>query len=131
MQKRPTKAHVPVSAHLLSGTSLASPKKNSECYQDHNCILTFIVWVAKGHRVLIVQKQDGSNVLTARAPVTSLLIQGRGRSVQPSLWADGGRPPSSLEGRSPVPCRGLVLSSRSHGAVLSHNLTDSDMKKVL
>lgn len=131
MHKRPTQADVPVSAHLLPGTSLASPKKNSESYQDRNCILTFIVWVAKGHWVSTVQKQDGNNVLATGVPVTSLLIHGRGRSVRPSLRADGGCPLSRLKGRSLVLCCRLALSSRSRGAVLSHNLTDSDMKKVL
>lgn len=74
MYKIPMKSDVSLSAHLLSSTSLASPKKNSKSYQDQNCILTFIVWVAKGHWVSIVQKQDGNNVLTIGVPMTSLLI---------------------------------------------------------
>lgn len=78
MHKMPMKSDVSLSAHLLSGTSLASPKKNSKSYQDQNCILTFIVWVAKGHWVLIVQKQDGNNVLAIGAPMTSLLIYRHG-----------------------------------------------------
>lgn len=78
MHKMPMKSDVSPSAHLLSGTSFASPKKNRKSYQDQNCILTFIVWVAKGHWVLIVQKQDGNNVLAIGAPMTSLLIYGRG-----------------------------------------------------
>lgn len=34
--------------------------------------------VAKGHWALIVQKQDGNNVLAIGAPMTSLLIYRRG-----------------------------------------------------
>lgn len=73
---------VSLSAHhfFFFGTSWASPKKNSKSYQDQNCILTFIVRVAKGHWILIVQivqKQDGNNVLAIGAPMTSLLIYRR------------------------------------------------------
>lgn len=61
-------------AILNPGLSSAPPKKNSKSYQDPNCILTFIVWIAKGHWVCIVQKQDGNNVPTIGAPMTSLLL---------------------------------------------------------
>jgi hypothetical protein len=65
---------VSLSANPLSSTSTASPKKNSKSYQDENCLLTFIVPVAKGHWVSIVQKQEGSNVFAIGAHMTSLLI---------------------------------------------------------
>lgn len=96
------KSDVSLSTHLLSGTSPASPKKNSKSYQDQNCILTFIVWVAKGHWVLIVQKQDGNNVLAIGAPMTSLLIYRCGESravvalgliIAVLIFRLGGRPP--------------------------------------
>lgn len=74
MRKMPMKSHVSPSANILSSTSTASPKKNSKSYQDQNCILTFIVGVAKGHWASIVQKQDGNNVLAIGVHMTSPLI---------------------------------------------------------
>lgn len=120
-------------AHLLSSTSLASPKKNSKSYQDQNCTLTFIVWVAKGHWVLIVQKQDGNNVLAIGAPMTSLLIYRRGEiCAVVALGPIIAVLIFTLRGRSAhIVRQRLMLSGQSKGGELSHNLKDSDMKKVL
>lgn len=132
MHKMPMKSDVSLSAHLLPSTSLASPKKNSKSYQDQNCILTFIVWVAKGHWVLIVQKQDGNNVLAIGAPMTSLLIYRRGElCAVVALGLVIAVLIFTSEAGHPVLCGRLMLNGQSKGAMLSHNLKDSDTKKVL
>ena len=50
------------------------PRKIGKGYWDQSRLLSSIVQAASGHGILIVQKQDGNNVLAIGAPVTSLLI---------------------------------------------------------
>lgn len=90
------------------------------------------MWVAKGHWVWIVQKQDGNNVLEIGVPMTSLLIHRHGEicvAAAPRLII--ALLISHLRGRSPHIVQQTNAKRPEQRTVLSHNLKDSDMKKVL
>lgn len=79
-----------------------------------------------------MQKQDGNNVLEIGVPMTSLLIHRHGEicvAAAPRLII--ALLISHLRGRSPHIVQQTNAKRPEQRAVLSHNLKDSDMKKVL
>lgn len=76
----------------------------------------------------MVQKQDGNDVL---AIVTSLLIYRRGGPHRRSPSLIIAALTVHLGGRLLSLCSSRMLSVGSKGAMLSHNLKDYDMKRVL
>lgn len=85
MHKVPIKRDTSL-CHSFKQRQCSTPKKNRSRLSRPTFSPNFIVLVAKGPWVSIVQKQDGKDVFAIRLGMTSLLIHG-GETGQRWLWA--------------------------------------------